>query len=176
MKIWISAFMVLLLAGCTVKPATDFDATQDFSQYRSFDFLPFPEGQPKGLDDRRLENALGQQLQLNGLTRDEQAPDLLVAYRIDEAFILEEQGGASVSYGVGFGSRRSGVGMVMSSPVRLQERRYGKLVVELIDPGAESVVWSSISQSQLRETMKPEAREQFIQRQLELMFEAFPPQ
>jgi len=64
----------------------------------------------------------------------------------------------------------------MSSPTRYRERNYGKLVIEFLNPASQSIVWRSISQSPLNETMGSAKRTQFISAQIKLMLSNFPPQ
>ncbi len=66
--------------------------------------------------------------------------------------------------------------MAYSSPSRYREYKYGKLVVELIDNDNNKIVWRSISQRKLTETMTPKSREEFIDEQVFEMFKNYPPQ
>lgn len=159
------------LTACTIRPATDYNVDQDFSQYKDFAFAPLAEDAVLSIDEQRIQAELVKQLQNKGLQAVElEQADMLVAYRIDEATELEAIGG---NFTFGMGSRHGMIGV--SSPDRYKERKYGKLVVEFIDPKAKSLIWRSISQSKLGETMGPERRAEFIQKQLGLMLESYPP-
>ncbi|MGY5451632.1 DUF4136 domain-containing protein [Agarivorans sp. MS3-6] len=170
-RFFIIACVASLTVACTVKPATDYNVDQDFSQYQDFAFSPMPEGAVVSIDAQRIERELTSQLKMKNLqaVTIEQA-DLLVDYRVDTATELESYGG---SFSVGVGRKHGAIGM--SSPDRYKERKYGKLVVEFLDPKTTSIVWRSISQSQLRETMGPESRAKFISEQIALMLANYPP-
>lgn len=169
---FLSVLLCLLsVTACTVKPATDYNVDQDFSQYKDFAFAPLAEDVVLSIDEQRIQAELVKQLQNKGLLAVElEQADMRVAYRIDEASELEAIGG---NFSFGVGSRHSMIGV--SSPDRYKERRYGKLVLEFIDPKTKSLIWRSISQSKLTETMSPEKRAAFIQKQLSLMLENYPP-
>ncbi len=162
---------LIFVTACTVRPATDYNVDQDFSQYKDFAFASLAEDAVLSIDDQRIQAELAKQLQTKGLqVVDVEQADMLVAYHIEEATELEAIGG---NFTLGMGSRHGMIGV--SSPDRYKERKYGKLVVEFIDPQAKSLIWRSISQSKLRETMGPESRAEFIQKQLALMLESYPP-
>ncbi len=56
----------------------------------------------------------------------------------------------------------------------MKEKKFGKLSVELIDAKSNDVVWRSVSQRQLTETMEPADRDVFVQEQVHKMFEEYP--
>ncbi|WP_432463972.1 MULTISPECIES: DUF4136 domain-containing protein [unclassified Agarivorans] len=171
-RVFSIALFTLLSVACTIQPATDYQVGQDFSQYHHYAFVAGADDAVQSLDEQRIKAELAAQLEQKGLqmVAAEQA-DLLVDYRVDSASELEALGG---SFSVGFGSRHSAIGM--SSPDRYKERKYGKLVVELLDQQNQTIVWRSISQSQLKETMGPESRAKFIAEQITLMLAQYPPQ
>ncbi|WP_028863905.1 DUF4136 domain-containing protein [Psychromonas aquimarina] len=176
LRIFTALLLVCSISACTIKPATDYILGHDFSQYKSFAFASPTEDETVSIDGSRIEKAVTQLLIQKGIkhTVPEQA-DLLVDYRIDSATELESYG-SSLGIGVSRGRGR-GIGTVaMSTPTHYRERKYGKIVIEFLNPENRSVVWHSISQSQLGETMGPEKRAEFIGTQVELMLSTYPPQ
>ena len=170
-RIFAIACLSFMAAACTVKPALDYNVDQDFSQFKDFAFVPKPEDAVVTIDGQRIERELTAQLQAKSIPAVAlEEADLLVDYRVDVATELESYGG---SFSVGVGRRHGAIGV--SSPDRYKERKYGKLVVEFFDPATNALVWRSISQSQLRETMGPESRAEFINKQIALMLENYPP-
>ena len=71
-------------------------------------------------------------------------------------------------------SINSRYGAGVSTPTRVKEKKYGKLSVNLIDTQTNDVVWRSVSQRQLTETMDSEERNEFVQDQVQQMFEEYP--
>jgi hypothetical protein len=171
LRIIAAVLLTLSVSACSVKPATDYMIGHDFSQYKNFAFVAPPKDVVVSIDSARIEDALIRSLSQKGIsqTTKEQA-DLLVEYHIESATELESYGS---NIGVGIFSGRGGIGM--SSPTRYRERNYGKLVIEFLNPTSQSIVWRSISQSPLNETMATDRRTQFISAQIKLMLSNFPP-
>ncbi|PKH04491.1 DUF4136 domain-containing protein [Psychromonas sp. MB-3u-54] len=170
-RIIILVLLSLSVLACSVKPATDYVIDHDFSQYQHFAFVATPKDGLVSIDSPRIEHALITSLGEKGIrqTTKEQA-DLLVNYHIDSATELESYGS---QIGVGIFSGGGSIGM--RSPIRYRERHYGKLVIEFLNPTSQSIVWRSISQSPLLETMGTVKRAEFITVQIELMLSNFPP-
>ncbi|MGL6257740.1 DUF4136 domain-containing protein [Vibrio sp. WXL103] len=173
-KMSIATLVTLVVAGCASSVATDYNASANFASYQTYQFED-AGGEPLGLDGRRIQQAVDRELSLKGLERTDDSNDLMVRFDILEASELRADG-PTFSVGVGSGSRRSGFGYGFgaSTPTRVTEIKYGKIAVDLVDSESNEVVWRSVSQRQLRETMKPADREKFIAEQVQKMFEQYP--
>jgi len=171
LRLFFITLLSLSLAACAVKPSTDYRSTHNFTQYTTFAFTGIAEGVPESLDSARIKDAVITQLEKKGLTKtDIQTANLQVAYRIESATELEQSGN---NVGFGFGSKHSRI--AFSTPAQYYEREYGKLVIELIDPVTQSVVWQSISQRQLQESISTDKRTEFISSEVTLMLNSYPP-
>ncbi|MDF5662779.1 DUF4136 domain-containing protein, partial [Vibrio parahaemolyticus] len=124
---------------------------------------------PTSIDGRRIEQGLAEQLEGKGLIKVNSGGDLYVHHDIVEESELVSSG-SSVSFGYGWNS----FGVITSSPERYKERKYGKLVVELVDAKANQVVWKGVSSRKLSESMSSEKRESLIQEEIAKMFESYP--
>ncbi len=163
----ILGLVVMLVSACTTV-TTDVDKQADFSAYRTFDFGAQAED-PTSIDGRRIEQGLAEQLEGKGLIKVNSGGDLYVHHDIVEESELVSSG-SSVSFGYGWNS----FGVITSSPERYKERKYGKLVVELVDAKANQVVWKGVSSRKLSESMSSEKRESLIQEEIAKMFESYP--
>ena len=163
----ILGLVVMLVSACTTV-TTDVDKQADFSAYRTFDFGAQAEA-PTSIDCRRIEQGLAEQLEGKGLIKVNSGGDLSVHHDIVEESELVSSG-SSVSFGYGWNS----FGVITSSPERYKERKYGKLVVELVDAKANQVVWKGVSSRKLSESMSSEKRESLIQEEIAKMFESYP--
>ncbi len=163
----ILGLVVMLVSACTTV-TTDVDKQADFSAYRTFDFGAQAET-PTSIDGRRIEQGLAEQLEGKGLNKVNSGGDLYVHHDIVEESELVSSG-SSVSFGYGWNS----FGVITSSPERYKERKYGKLVVELVDAKANQVVWKGVSSRKLSESMSSEKRESLIQEEIAKMFESYP--
>ncbi|CAM4330921.1 DUF4136 domain-containing protein [Vibrio agarivorans] len=165
---------LVVISGCASSVATDYDASANFSAYKTFQFEDRGDA-PLSLDGSRIQQAVNTELEMKGLSASEQNNDLVVRFDILEASELRADG-PTFSFGIGSGSRHSrmGYGIGASTPTRVTEIKYGKIAVDLVDSETNEVVWRSISQRQLRETMKPADRQEFIVEQVHEMFKEYP--
>jgi len=171
LRLFFITLLALATSACSIKPTSDYLSSQDFSQYKSFTFAPSPEGTPESLDSSRIKRAVIAQLEPKGLIQtDINDADLQVIYRIEDETELE-QSGITTSFGF---SRRHGA-IALSTPAEYNERRYGKLVIEFLDTKTDAIVWQSISQKQLHETISTVDRTEFIRAEITSMLNVYPP-
>jgi len=172
LRLFFITLLSLTLSACAINPATDYRSAHNFSQYKTFAFSATKEGVPESLDSARIKDAVTTQLESKGLSKAAlNEADLLVTYRVESETELEQSGST-----VGFGFGRKNSRVAFSSPAQYYEREYGKLIIELIDSGTQSVVWQSISQRQLQETLNTDKRTEFINSEVTLMLNHYPPE
>jgi len=171
-RLLLMSLLPIFISACAVKPATDYRSNQDFSQYTTFAFAALPEGTVESLDDSRIRDVVIMQLEQKGLRKtDIKDADLNVLFRIESESELESYGSTA-----SFGISRNKSSIAMSTPVKYQENKYGKLVLELVDAKTQSIVWKSISQRRLQETIKVDKRTQFISTEITKMLSEYPPE
>jgi len=159
------------LFACTSTPVSDYALGHDFSQYKTFTFVTSPEKEVLSIDSKRIENETVAQLKIKGLSQTEpQSADLQINYRLEAATEIQSRGG---TFGFGIGLGRAGIGM--STPRSYNENHYNKLVLEFINPTSKSIIWQSISQNKLTETMSAQQRNDFIVEEITLMLNEYPP-
>ncbi|MBR9874516.1 MAG: DUF4136 domain-containing protein [Vibrionaceae bacterium] len=159
--------MGLFMVACTTV-TTDVDKQADFSSYKTFDFGE-QNGAPASIDARRIEQSIASQLLANGLTQVSSGGDIYAHHDIVENTEFVSSG-SNVSFGYGWNR----FGVVTSSPERYRERKYGNLVIELVDIKANQVIWKGVSSRKLTASMDSEKREQLIAEEIAKMFENFP--
>jgi hypothetical protein len=132
-------------AGCATRVDVSFDASQDFAQYRTWDWLP------RG---RMVDAVPGEEAQLGaltsmlvdkelrdrGLVRRSDSPDLLVAYQlrvVRRVFVANETG--ATDYLASHHSSPSY--LVQSTRTRLEIRDYGDLYVVMTNGERDAVIW-----------------------------------
>ena len=162
----------MLVSGCASDVATDYDSSVDFSGFSTYQYHEDPNT-PVTLDGARIKKAVNKEMALRGMRLAESDGQLTVYYEILEASELLADG-PTFSFGFGMGSINSRYGAGVSTPTRVKEKKYGKLSVNLIDTQTNDVVWRSVSQRQLTETMDSEERNEFVQDQVQQMFEEYP--
>ncbi len=98
---------------------------------------------------------------------------MVVRYRIEDE-VRTESRGPTLGLGFGFGRSPFTFGMA-HTPVETREIREGQLVVEIVDPALEQVVWAGRARRYLRESQDREERTELIDQIIEAMFEQYPP-
>lgn len=166
--------LALVLGACASAPVSiDYDAARPVPPAKTYALVaPVAEaGVPfQSLDNNRIEAALRQQLgarKLQEVARDK--ADILLVYRVEQQRKLDDSG-FSVGFGVGSGN----LGLGMSTGPAAKEIREGVLVVDVVDPSVQQVVWSARANRYLQESMKPEQRSALINELVAAMLASFP--
>jgi len=171
MRFFFLLIVTLIIAGCAAPVVYDFDSSANFQKDQTFAFEEIKEGNIQSLDRTRIHEAITHQLEMSGYKIvDKSTASLIVRYQIEEEIRIQSSG---VSYGVGMSRNR--VGMSMQAPVNAREIKEGKLVVEIVEPEDNRVIWRAISQKRLTEQMKPKKRSELINELTQKMFENYPP-
>jgi hypothetical protein len=133
----LAAIAAASCAGTTVK--TDRDPRVDLSDYRTFDVKTgqvLVNGVPDTRDTLvrdRVESALERELREKGLAKTEQNPDLIATYSAGARTVTEYDDYYDANYG---GTRTGGTWAYESTD--------GTLLIDLIDPTTNKLVWRSI--------------------------------
>ncbi len=160
----------ILLAGCASQVSYDYNPDYPFASQDTFAFDPKAPSGASSLDERRLRTAIEQALASKGVRASSDAADMRVRYRIEDTRRLESSG---FSFGFGIGAGHGGVGISTAPPAR--EVKEGQLVLEIIDPQQDEVIWSAVSRRNLRADMEPRERARFIDEIVREMLANYPP-
>lgn len=166
-------FLLLSLTACAQKPVTlDYDPAANQMKMATYALSEPASGpQYQSLDNNRIAAALRKNLgarNLSEVARDQ--ADIWVAYRVEQERKLEESG---VSFGFGFGT--GNVGMGVGTGPKAKEISEGRLVVDVVDPKRQQVVWTAKANRYLRDSMSPDQRGAVINEMVEAMMANFPP-
>jgi hypothetical protein len=158
-----AAAVLLGTAAKAQEVSYDLDKTADFTALRSYAWV---SGTPvrDELNDRRIVEAVSQQLEAKGLfeVSPEADPDLLVAYHAGVSRDLEVNG-------TGWAYRPAGRGSA-----RVEEVLVGTLVVDVMDARTGKVIWRGVATKDLDTRADPEKREKNLDRAAEKMFKHYP--
>ena len=172
------AGFAVLAAGCgsSIQIDHDYDPDANFSQYKTYDWLPqqataqgnAQQAQERNtLLDQRIKEAVNEQLSREGLTRTSDNPDLLIAYHtgVENKVDVTDWGYTYGSYYYGYPRR----------DVTVYQYQTGTLIVDLIDSAGKELVWRGSAQATLLENPTPEKVQQRIDNAVARMFEKYPP-
>ncbi|MBS1767263.1 MAG: DUF4136 domain-containing protein [Acidobacteria bacterium] len=169
---------LLLLTACANSVKYDYDVSQDFSRYKTFD-LYAPGRQGKGerngdsLMDKRIRAAVAAELQTKGFSREEAAdPDFLVAcYPIFRTRHYR----TTTHVGFGGGWYRPWGYRVGTSFSQVHPYREGSLVIEIVDARTNQLVWQGSDEGVLTGLDDPERANDAVASAVKETLAKFPP-
>lgn len=171
MRFFFWLILAFTLTGCAAPVIYDFDSSANFHKNQTIAFEDTKDDNIQSLDRTRIHEAINRQIKMKGYkVVDKNTASLMVRYKIEEEIRIQSSG---MSYGVGMSRNR--MGMSMQTPVSAREIKEGKLVVEMVVPEDNRVIWRAASQRRLTEQMKPEKRSALINELIQEMFDNYPP-
>ncbi len=176
----LAALLLTALCACsTLRVSSDYDPAFDFSGFRSWDWLTgTPAGTvdprlPRGLVEDRIRAALEKHLAARGFQRSGSGtPDFRVGYhaavedKVDVRTINRSYG-----YGPGWGAGRG----LMTSDTYVRQYEQGTLILDMVDPRTNVLVWRGSAQAEVYSYSTPEQREARIDDAVGQILERFPP-
>jgi hypothetical protein len=170
----LAAATVALGACSSVKVHTDWNTTLDFTRYRTFAWLPDTvDKQLSPFAQQRLKTAITEALVKDGLSEAMSDPELYVTFRA-KASSRTEYTTVSNGYGYGPGWGEWGYyGGVGVSSTTAQQIPVGNLVVVLVDPKLNQMVWRGSASADL--SNDPRERAEQLKEAMDKMFAGFPP-
>jgi hypothetical protein len=152
---------------------SDYDASFDFSQLKTFDWAPPPANYTiDDLVEKRLRNAVNGELQAKGYALSTDAPDFLISMLVTTETTTAGSVGVGASVGIPVGRGTISVGGGKSEPRVKQE---GTLVLDFLDGKSRSVIWKGSATAALKESSSPEAQQDRIKRAVAELLAKFPP-
>ena len=175
------ACCLIVIQACSgITVSQDFERGFDFSEYKSYAWLPETD-KPYGLKDNdlldhRIRDAMVRHFDSKGykLLKDE-VPDFYISYQMS---VEQRVSSSNVSGGIAIGSggySRVGTIGIMTSP---QARVYdqGKLHIDVTDAASGNLVWRGLSTQQMSQHSDPEKMTEIINETVAAVMEQFPPQ
>lgn len=151
--------------GCStsaVSVTTDFDPTVNFSQIKTYDWIPMPDSvRARPEMDAKIREVVRSQLEGKGVTQVSSDPDVLLVYRgglQDVQFVMDGQGW---SWWGGWGG-----------DVSVREFKQGELIIDMLDSNRNQFIWEGKAQAQGDE----EPTVTVVGSAVAKMFSEYPPQ
>ena len=161
----ISVLFVALVAGCASGPRiiTNADPTADFTRFRTFGFF-----QPLGTDtasgqtltSQHLIAAAARELEMRGLRRSDDNPDLMLNFFISTRDVVSStpSTSASVHWRRGRYSTWGGYSMSVGTPT-VTTQTQGTLAVDLVDAGRGQLVWEGAATKRVTDNTRRNLQE-----------------
>ena len=167
---WFFLSICLFLGACVSPVVIDSQEGASLNQYRSYAFVEQNEDQPRALDDQRARSALKTALSEKGLSP---VASGQADVHVRHFFKREQRYDGSVLQ-FGFGFSRNNVGVGTTTPVEGDITEEYKLVVQVVDPASNNVVWQATSRDRLYDEMSSERRSERIRKAVDEMFQRYP--
>jgi hypothetical protein len=156
----------LLAAGILAAQSIqyDYDRSADFNAYKTYQWVDAGAGRAANqLTDQHIRSAVDEQLAAKGLQRVDRGGDLQVSY---QAAVNQEK----QFDGFGAGPRWNGMARVTSSTIEV-----GRIVVNMIDPARQQLVWSGAAEKTLDVKKDPDKNYRNLQKTMNKLFKNYPP-
>ena len=175
---WLAIASIATSFACSgIRVQTDYDPSADFSNVRSYAWFDERSGvqgdrqDVTSLLDRRVRSAIDTELQRKGIALvDDSAASVLVSYHLGVETKLDVDT-INTGYGYGAYGRYGGI----STTTTVREYQEGTLLIDVIDPSANKLVWRGSGQARIRQSSTPEDRKARIDEAVKEILEKFPP-
>lgn len=175
--------LVLILTACTtLRVSTDYDPDTDFSDLRSYDWLPAaviktgnPEVTYNSLIESRIRGSVDEILKARGYRSSTESPDFLLAYHVNidkkesVTYINDLYG-----YGPGWGYR--GGWVFPRTEVMVTEYKQGSLVLDIVRASTRQLIWRGVASDDVYADDTPMDKQRKIHKAVTEMLSRFPPQ
>ena len=163
----IKFIFIFLLIGCSSsKVITDYNANEDFSKFKTFDFYEDNGENLNEFDVKRVTINIEENLNSLGLQQSS-LPDFFVFF---ETKTSEKQNNNTLGIGVG----NNGIGISGGIPIggkKLNE----KLIIKFIEAKTNDLFWEGSLNNTIKESRTPEKREIYLKAVVLEILKEFPP-
>lgn len=175
-------FLTLALVACAgIETSTNYDpeAVGKLEQYRTYSWLPEPQGQNtrvyNDIVEKRVKQAVDQELQSRGYRLVEENPDFKLGWHgaIDQKLDVQTM---DAYYGYAWDPFYSPYYMGATVPhTYVREYEEGTLVLDVMDAASNRLVWRGTAQAELSSDASAESRQQKLQEAVDKILADFPP-
>lgn len=160
--------VVLVGVGCSsVSVNHDYDPQVNFSQYKTFSWLPIPaKATTNQLVVRRIKDAMTRQLEAKGILLVSQNSNFLIAMHGTTQEKLDIQDWGYSSPRAAYWGQRD---------ISVQQYTEGTLIVDFIDAQSKQMFWRGVAKGAVDPGASPEKRSKRIDEGVSKLLEKFPP-
>ena len=160
-----------VFAGCSsLRVNVDYDPDYDFQAQKSFAIAYYNKEGEDTLFNDRLIRALEVDLQSKGYTKSvKEEADLIVTFHTN----VENKVSIDTDYQM-IGYARYGYGGGMVATTRTYNYQKGTLIIDLLNPKDEKIVWRGTATDILKEHKTPQERIEYLNKVVEKTMASFP--
>lgn len=175
-----------LTACSSLSVSYDYDEQVDFSQFKTYNWLPFAEKKDANIFNRvRFITAVDDNLHAKGLTINDSDPDLLIATHFGKERKVDVTNWgytyAPNIYYSRYNHRHPAyhshvVSQISSQAVSVYEYEQGTLILDFINRKTNQLVWRATAIEIINQASTPEKQTEKIKKAVKKILEHFPPQ
>lgn len=181
---WLIAWAMVLLTGCSgIRVSQDYAPTTAFDQLQTFAWATAtqaPTGDPRidnPLRDARIRDAVERVLTAKGFAPAAGAePTFLIRYQYRLRQKIDASGpSGGIGFGIGSYGRHGGIAIGTGTGGSVSEYDEGSLVIDLLDPATDTLLWRGTGTQRFREYDDPAKTTADIDALVEAILDQFPP-
>ena len=180
----LTSVALIFLSGCsTLSVGYDFDQKANFSQYKKYDWLPFPKDMKVNeLNRARFVTAVENNLAKKGFSQNSSKPDFVIATHFGKENKVDITNWgytyAPNGYYGGYGYRHSGYAgsYANTGGVSVYEYEQGTLILDLVDANTKKLIWRATAKAIVSPASTPEKQTEKIENAVQEILENFPPE
>jgi len=177
--LWVGFILVFLQACSGITVSQDYEKEYNFSGLKTFAWKPNADKAYGVADNELLDNRIRTAIENTMLAKsyrlvDSYNPDFFISYNVTvEQKITSSGVTGGVSIGRSSYGRYGGIGMSTGSEVRAYDQ--GTLLIDIIIPLGDELVWRGISTQSVSEHTSPEESTANVNETVEKILAQFPP-
>jgi len=167
--------LIVFSAGCTrTKVNFDYDKEENFSDFKTFDFMPVPEkvaAHSTALEPIRM--AVTRELEAKGFTGTSDNPDILIAVHtsVEDTVRISDWGYSYAPWGMYYG----GYGFGEGGRIDVFHHSQGTLVLDFIKASDQELIWRGSAERGLPDRQNPGNITKVIDQTVSKILKHFPP-
>ncbi|RDH82990.1 MAG: hypothetical protein DIZ80_12055 [endosymbiont of Galathealinum brachiosum] len=178
-----TSIALIFLSGCsTLSVDYDFDQKANFSQYKKYDWLPFPKDMKVDeLNRARFVTAVENNLASKGFNQNSSNPDFVIATHFGKENKVDITNWgytyAPNGYYGGYGYRHRGYAgsYANTGGVSVYEYEQGTLILDLVDANTRKLIWRATAKAIVSPASTPEKQTEKIENAVQEILQNFPP-
>lgn len=176
LSIFIWCLLIFSASCSSTKVYFDYDRQEDFSQFRTYNFIPVPEELNADVNPmviRRIEEAIALALGDKGFNRTEVSPDFLVAIHLEskDKFDVQHWGYTYAPYDLYY----RGGGYWGSGGITVQQYQQGTLIIDVVKTEDKELVWRGVGTKALSPNPTPKTIDRNVNQVVSKIMHSFPP-
>lgn len=162
-------FLFIFISCSSTKVVYDYDSAANFAKYTSFNYFEDAGNGLNGLDIKRVQQVLDQQLKLKRITQSA-SPAILVNFFVEKQPVQNRN---TIGVGIGGGGN---IGFDISGGIPITTVKIKEVfTLDFVDAEKNELLWQGVISSEVRDNLKPKEKERHYQHIISKLLSKYPP-